>query len=56
MSTARISAIEYYLPDAVLTNEELAQRFPDWSAQKIEEKTGVPAFRQTTPGFFLDPG
>jgi hypothetical protein len=24
--------------------------------RKIEEKTGVPAFRQTTPGFFLDPG
>src|SRR6185436_14441853 len=38
---ATISAIEYYLPDQVLTTSALAAEFPDWSVQKIEEKTGI---------------
>lgn len=36
-----IKAIEYYLPDRVLDNSELAREFPDWSARKILEKTGI---------------
>lgn len=36
-----IKAIEYYLPEKVLTNEELAKIYLDWSAEKIYEKTGI---------------
>jgi 3-oxoacyl-[acyl-carrier-protein] synthase-3 len=36
-----IKAIEYYLPDRVLGNSELAKEFPDWSMEKILEKTGI---------------
>lgn len=38
---AKISAIEYALPTHVLTSEELAREYPDWSVEKIEEKTGI---------------
>jgi 3-oxoacyl-[acyl-carrier-protein] synthase-3 len=40
-TAATISAIEYYLPSGRLTNEMLAAQFPEWSVQKIEEKTGI---------------
>jgi 3-oxoacyl-[acyl-carrier-protein] synthase-3 len=36
-----ISAITYHLPDAVLTNAELARQFPDWSLEQIAAKTGI---------------
>lgn len=36
-----ITAIEYYLPETVLSNAELAAEFPEWPAEKILEKTGV---------------
>lgn len=32
MNQAKISAIAYHLPERVLTNQELAHRFPDWPA------------------------
>jgi 3-oxoacyl-[acyl-carrier-protein] synthase-3 len=38
---ASIEAIECYFPQRTLTNEELAARFPEWPAEKIEEKTGI---------------
>lgn len=38
---AAIKAIEYYLPEKVLTNESLAHDFPEWPAEKIFEKTGI---------------
>lgn len=38
---AMLTAIEYYLPDDVLTNEDLASRFSDWSSRKIEKKVGI---------------
>jgi len=38
---AAISAIEYHLPEILLTNEQLAMDYPDWTAQKIEDKLGV---------------
>jgi 3-oxoacyl-[acyl-carrier-protein] synthase III len=41
MLQAYIKAIEYHLPDTVLDNEQLAQVFPDWSATKIKQKTGI---------------
>jgi len=38
---AAIKAIEYYLPENILTNEKLAHDFPNWSAEKILAKTGI---------------
>lgn len=38
---ANIKAIEYYLPEKVLANSELAAQFSDWSAEKIRQKTGI---------------
>ena len=38
---ARLINIEYYLPDKILTNHQLAKQFPDWSSEKIEKKVGV---------------
>ena len=36
-----IRAIRYALPDGVLTNEQVAKDFPEWSADKIEKKLGI---------------
>lgn len=41
MQTARIAAIAYHLPTATLDNDALAHIFPEWSAQKITDKTGI---------------
>lgn len=41
MTTAALTAIAVYLPDQVLDNEALAARFPQWSAAKILQKTGI---------------
>lgn len=38
---AYIDNIEYYLPEAELTNEELIEDFPDWNVEKISSKTGI---------------
>lgn len=38
---AGIIGIEYALPPKVLTNEELEQCFPSWTAEKIYKKTGI---------------
>ena len=38
---AVIRAIEYFLPNMVLTNTQLAVDFPEWEADKIEEKLGI---------------
>lgn len=38
---AQIAAVAYHLPERVLTNEELAALFPEWTAPKIEQKLGI---------------
>jgi len=38
---AYIKAIDYYIPQKILTNEELIQEFPEWSVDKIIEKVGI---------------
>lgn len=38
---AFIQEVTYYLPKIVLTNEEIAQRFPEWPAEKIAGKVGI---------------
>lgn len=36
-----IKAINYALPEGVLTNEEVAAMFPEWTVEKIEKKLGI---------------
>lgn len=38
---AFIKAISYYLPENILTNEDLAAQFPEWSVEKIVSKIGI---------------
>jgi 3-oxoacyl-[acyl-carrier-protein] synthase-3 len=38
---AKILDIAGFLPDEILTNDYLAQIYPDWPAEKIYEKTGI---------------
>lgn len=37
----KIANIEYYLPKKILTNDQLAKQFPEWSSDKIEKKIGI---------------
>ena len=41
LSMAFIKAISYYLPEKVITNEELVKEFPEWSVEKVAQKVGV---------------
>ena len=38
---ALIKALSYYLPERVMTNEELVREFPEWSVEKVAQKVGV---------------
>ena len=38
---ARLVAVASYLPDGQLTNEMLSKEFPDWTPDKIADKTGI---------------
>lgn len=46
---AKIAAVEYFLPQGVLTNDALECVFPDWPASKILEKTGIKERRIAAP-------
>ena len=37
----KITNIEYYLPEKLVTNDQLAKQFSDWSSNKIEKKVGI---------------
>jgi 3-oxoacyl-[acyl-carrier-protein] synthase-3 len=39
--TAYLKDIAVYLPESLLSNEELAKLYPEWPAEKILEKTGI---------------
>ena len=41
MLRAYIKATEYFLPERVLLNSELAASFPEWPPEKIQEKLGI---------------
>lgn len=43
-----ILAIEYVLPEKILTNDELAKLYANWSAEKIKDKTGIETRHVTT--------
>lgn len=38
---AYIKAINYALPEGILTNEQVAAMFPEWTVEKIEKKLGI---------------
>jgi len=38
---AYIKGISYYLPEKILTNEELIKEFPEWSVEKVADKIGI---------------
>lgn len=39
--TAYINGISYYLPNNILDNIQLSSMHPEWSVEKISEKTGI---------------
>ena len=41
MNKAYIKGISYYLPEHVLTNEELVREFPEWNVDKVADKVGI---------------
>lgn len=41
VNMAYIKAISYYLPERVVTNEQLVNEFPEWSVEKVAQKVGV---------------
>lgn len=49
MVRAVISSVAYHLPEARLTNEDLAAEFPGWGAEKIADKTGIRTRRIAGP-------
>ena len=38
---AYIKAISYYLPERIVTNEDLVAEFPEWDVEKVYNKVGV---------------
>ncbi len=36
-----IKDIAYFLPDKIVTNQEIVQEFPEWSVEKIADKVGI---------------
>lgn len=38
---AFIKGISYFLPEKVVSNEDLLQEFPEWSVEKVADKVGV---------------
>lgn len=46
---AYIKAISYYLPEKVVTNEELVNEFPEWSVDKVAQKVGVDSRHLAAP-------
>lgn len=49
---AVIRAVATYLPEAVLTNDAIAESFPEWPADKIEKKLGIRARHISGPQEF----
>jgi len=47
---AAIAAVEYYLPENVVSTGDLAAEFPSWSVEKIDAKTGIQKRHIAAPG------
>ncbi len=48
MFGSTVVKIEYYLPEKILSNDNLMQEFPEWDASKIEKKVGIKNRHVTT--------
>jgi len=49
MRRGTVAAIEYWLPEKIVTTKELADEFPEWSVEKIDSKTGIRNRHITAP-------
>ncbi|MCY2930926.1 MAG: ketoacyl-ACP synthase III [Planctomycetota bacterium] len=38
---ASVTSVAYHLPETILTNEDLVREYPDWTVEKIFDKTGI---------------
>lgn len=47
---AYIKDIAYYLPEKILTNQQIAEEFPEWTVEKIENKIGIKERHITVDG------
>ncbi|HEY1220180.1 MAG: ketoacyl-ACP synthase III [Bryobacteraceae bacterium] len=47
---AAVSAIEYFLPAKTISTADLSTEFPEWTAEKIDEKTGIRQRHIAAPG------
>lgn len=47
---AYIKHIDYCLPDKILTNQMIADEFPEWTVEKIEKKIGIKERHITVDG------
>lgn len=45
-----IKHIEYYLPERIVTNDDLSREFPEWEIDKVAAKTGVYSRHIAAPG------
>lgn len=50
MTKVYIKAIAYNLPEKTLTNEMIAQEFPEWTVEKIDKKIGIKQRHVTVDG------
>ncbi len=50
MLRAALRAVNYVVPESRLTNDDLSAAFEGWSAEKIEQKTGIRERRIASPG------
>ena len=50
MMKVYIKAIAYNLPEKVLTNEMIAQEFPEWTVEKTDKKIGIKQRHVTVDG------
>ncbi len=46
---ALVRAIDYYLPETTLSNEDLRREFPEWDLERIKRKTGIVQRRIARP-------
>ena len=38
---SEIQKVEYYLPETIVDNRDIADAFPEWTPEKIEDKVGI---------------
>ena len=50
MLQAAIRQIEVHFPESVLDNQALSLLFEDWTAEKIQQKTGIRQRHVAGPG------